>query len=113
MALQSAYAYMAMVGSNGNYYVRTQLFKWFVGAGSWWKTEGGSKHSVEVQYDGKDQKAGLFGQPLFMRYGLKSKIGSIDYQAMVLMGQTLTWKDKYDFKVNDQLKLSFTQVCDV
>ena len=61
MALQSAYAYMAMAGSNGNYYLRTQLFKWFVGAGSWWKSENGSKHSVEVQYDAKDQKAGLFG----------------------------------------------------
>lgn len=61
MALKSAYAYLAMVGPNGNYYLRSQLFNWFVGAGSWWKSESGAKYSVELQYDAKDNKPGLMG----------------------------------------------------
>jgi len=84
------------------------LFNWFVGAGSWWKTEGGTKHSVEVQYDAADKKPGLMGQPLFLRYGMKSKIGTCDYNMQALLGQTLSIRDKADFKVNDKLKLGFT-----
>jgi hypothetical protein len=89
------------------------LFNWFVGAGSWWKTEGGSKHSVEVQYDAKDKKAGIMGQPLFLRYGGKFKMGAVDYHTAVLLGQGLTLKDKCEFKVNDKLKLSMTAAYDL
>ena len=48
-----------------------------------------------------------------MRYGSKHKIGAVDYHMMLLLGNTLTWKDKADFKVNDQLKVSFTSVYDL
>lgn len=112
MALKSAYAYFAMVGTNGNYYLRTQLFDWFVGAGSWWKAENGSTHSVELQYDLKDKKPGLMGQPVFMRYGSKYKLGPLDYHMSVLLGNTLTMKDKVDMKVNDSLKLSVSKYYD-
>ena len=112
MALKSAYAYFAMVGSNGNYYLRSQLFNWFVGAGSWWKTDCG-KYSVEVQYDLKDKKAGLMGQPVFLRYGSKHKLGALDYHMNLLLGNTITFKDKCDMKVNDQLKVSVTATGDL
>lgn len=77
-AVDSAYAYGAMVGPHGNYYVRSQLMKWFVGAGTWLKDGSGNHHSVEVQYDAKDNTEGMFGQPLFLRYGGKFKYEKFD-----------------------------------
>ena len=92
MAVDSAYAYLAMVGGNGNYYLRTQMFKWFVGAGTWFKQDNGNKHSFEVQYDAKDNKAGIAGQPLFLRYGGKYKYGSVDIEASALVGKSVAMK---------------------
>jgi len=53
------------------------------------------------------------GQPVFLRYGGKHKLGAADYHMMVLLGQGVTWKDKCEFKVNDKLKLAFTAVYDL
>jgi hypothetical protein len=53
------------------------------------------------------------GQPLFLRYGCKHKIGACDYNMQVLLGQSLTMKDKCDFKVNDKLKLGITGTYDL
>ena len=112
-AVDSAYAYLAMVGGNGNYYLRTQLFKWFVGAGSWWKDQNGNKHSLEVQYDAKDKTAGIAGQPLFLRYGGKYKFGVTDWDASVLVGKSVVLKDTFTFKATDQLKIGVTGVMDI
>lgn len=48
-----------------------------------------------------------------MRYGSKHKFGAVNYHMMMMLGQTLTLKDKAEFQVNDKLKVSFTGVYDV
>ena len=53
------------------------------------------------------------GQPLFMRYGAKHKFGAVNYHLMMMMGQSLTWKDKSKVKVTDQLELCFTSTGDL
>lgn len=77
MAVTSSYGYLAMIGGSGNYYLRSELMKWFVGAGTWWKA-GDTSHHAELQYDAKDNKPGMFGQPLFLRYGLKMPLDSVN-----------------------------------
>lgn len=74
-----------MIGPNGNYYFRSLCKDWFLGAGTWWKNDSGS-HSVEVQYDVKKNNVGMFGQPLFLRYGGKFKFGAVDYAPTLLWG---------------------------
>jgi len=48
-----------------------------------------------------------------VRYGGKHKLGSADWNMSLLVGQTVTWKDKLEFKVNDKLKLAMTGVFDL
>lgn len=40
-------------------------------------------------------------------------MGPVDYHVNALLGQTLTMKDKCDYKINDKLKMSMTAVYDL
>lgn len=76
MKLSSAYGYAAMVGANGNYYVRANLLNQFLGLGTWYKW-GNAKNSVELQYDPSGAVKGFMGQPAFIRWGMKSNLGPV------------------------------------
>merc|ERR1719487_1333666 len=76
MKLSSAYGYAAMVGGNGNYYLRSNLLNPFVGFGTWFNW-GASKQHLELQYDVSGSKTGLFGQPAFLRWGMKHTLGTV------------------------------------
>lgn len=92
-AVNNVWCHAAMVGSNGNYYVRGNAISRFFGLGTWWKSENGSQHSVEAQYDLNKTEAGIAGQPLYLRYGGAFKLGALDYKLQVLMKEKLQWKD--------------------
>jgi hypothetical protein len=53
--ITNIYAYLAYRGSFGNYYLRSNVYKNLVGAGTWWSNEN-SKQSVEVQVDTTGKK---------------------------------------------------------
>lgn len=83
-ALTSAYGVLAMIGANGNYYLRGDKTK-FLGMGTWFKNDWGS-HSMEVQYDASKNNTGMFGQPLFLRYGGKFQVGAVSHHTSFLWG---------------------------
>lgn len=105
MKLSSAYGYAAMVGGNGNYYLRSNLLNPFVGVGTWFNW-GASKQHVELQYDVSGNMKGLFGQPAFLRWGMKHSMGPVKVQMSSLCGETVSLKEKWTCPVNKNLSLN-------
>lgn len=105
MALSSAFGYLAMVGPNGNYYLRSNLLNPFVGAGTWFKN-GVGKHHFELQYDTTGKNMGMFGQPAFLRYGLKTNFKGVKVHLNSTWGETVSVKEKWTMPINKNLNLS-------
>ena len=103
-----------MIGGNGNYYLRSNIKSKLYGAGTWMKNDYGT-HNIDVQYDmsGDEKNPGFMGMPLFLRYANKQSIGPVDYKMAILLGKNYLYKDTYDFKVSDSLKMSFTGAYDI
>lgn len=112
MAASKCFATAAMIGNNGNYYLRANLLSKFIGVGTWWKSDKG-EHSLEAQYDVSNGEPGIAGQPLYMRYGGKYKLGCCDYKCHVLLKDKLLWKDVMAFPVTDSFKANLTVLTDV
>lgn len=112
MAMKSAYGWLGMTGANGNYYLRANLLDQFFGLGTWFK-HGDHKHSLEVQYDVKNKKPGMFGQPLYMRYGGIFKIGKVEYHNQMLVSDKIYAKDVATFNVTDNLKMNLGATYDL
>lgn len=112
-AVNEAYATLAMIGANGNYYLRANIMSKLYGAGTWMKNDYGT-HNIDVQYDMTEgKKGGLMDMPLFLRYANKQAIGPVDYRFAVLLGQNYLYKDTIDFKVSEKLKLGITSAYDL
>jgi len=112
-SVKDVWCHAAMIGDNGNYYVRGNAFTKLFGLGTWFKSEGGSKHSMEAQYDLNNAKPGLMGMPLYLRYGGAFKFGALDYNCRVALKEKLTWKDTIKFPLGGNCSASITSVTDV
>lgn len=103
--ITSAYHAMSMATDSANFYFRGDCLTRFMGLGCTFKEtafglEG--QHAVELQADLKNKAPGLFGQPLFLRYGMTAPIGpGFDLHWKVLGGKDWLEEYKANFKVND------------
>jgi len=112
-SLSNVWLHAAMIGSNGNYYVRGNALTKFFGLGTWFKSENGNKHSMEAQYDMNNSEPGLMGMPLYLRYGGAFKCGPLDYNMSVLVKERMQWKDTIKFPLGGNASASITSVTDV
>lgn len=101
--LDSAYGLLAMTGSNGNYYFRSNCMTHLLGVGTWTTTDSGATHSLEAQYDLKKANPGIGGMPLYLRYGYANKLGALDYNCNIRWADNITWTDKVSFQINENL----------
>lgn len=69
--LTEAYGLLAMMNTSlGHFYFRSNCLNRFVGLGCAYTINKNAHHATEVQWDfGKTPAKGLFGQPLFWRFG--------------------------------------------
>jgi len=84
-SVTEAYAALAMIGANGNYYLRANIMSKLYGAGTWMKNDYGT-HNIDVQYDMSEGKKGFMDLPLFLRYANKQSIGPVNYNFALLIG---------------------------
>lgn len=112
-AVSNVWCAAAMIGANGNYYLRGNAMSRLFGLGTWWKSDNGSQHSLEAQYDLNKAEPGIAGMPLYLRYGGAFKYGAIDYNCRVLMKDKLQWKDTCRFPIAENVSATMTMVSDI
>ena len=111
-SVTEAYATLAMIGGNGNYYLRANIMEKLYGAGTWFKNDSGT-YNVDVQYDTTGAKKGLMDMPLFIRCAMARKMGPASVNTAFLFGQNFLVKDNFKCKLGDNVTATVTSCYDI
>jgi len=80
-----------------------------VALGTSYKIADHKNHSAEVQYDFKKANIGMFGQPLFVRFGADYALqNNLNWNWGFNFGKGYTFSQRIDFKPLDNIKVSFS-----
>jgi hypothetical protein len=92
---------------HGNWYFRSNCLEKVMAVGCNYNINENLAHSTEVQYDFNKTKTGLFGMPLFYRFGGKWNLkNNCTWNYDIMAGESWTWSEKVEMPVNDNITLS-------
>ena len=109
--LTQADGFIAGLCPNGKYamYLRAAGLQRFVGVGMGYPTDTFGKQAFEIQYDFLKKTKGLFGMPLFLRWGTQMKLeNGSSFNTQLALDSKVQHKRKLEVPVSSNLKLTFS-----
>jgi len=110
-----AYVAFGAKNSTGDFYLRADCLKRFLGLGCSVSPNDKFNHSFELQYDaGAKPAAGIYGMPLFFRFGgLYHLNKKIKLTAQLNAGKGLIMTNKFEVPVGKKIKATLTDQVDL
>ena len=113
-SLKEAYGILAWNNTgHGDWYFRSNCLSKFVGIGCSYKVNQNGWHSHEMQWDFNKKKVGLFGQPLWWRYGMAYKWANNYWiRQNYTFGEEWLVDSKMEVPINNNMKMIFHERAD-
>jgi len=113
--VNEAYVAVGAKNSTGDFYLRADCLKRFLGLGCSVSPKDYFQHSFELQYDaGTKPATGIYGMPVFFRFGGLYQLNKkIKLTAQLNAGKGLIMTNKFEVPVSKEIKATLTEQVDL
>jgi hypothetical protein len=112
--LDQAYGILAMKNENGDFYMRSNCLNRLVSLGAFFALGKNAHHVYEAQYDFYGKNTGMFGLPLFLRWGGHYHLeNGTKITSRLFLGKQWLFTNHIDVPILKQLKLTVSEQADL